>query len=234
MQMKEYWCQHFDYDDTRVIVLDFDGVLYSAPTYDLEYADYLARMVSILSIENWSIGDARKVLAANNIIDCKLYEHQDIRSICEDKLGILIREYDDYRLDNPFFPRKSKIRTISPEILKRLSQRSKLIIVSNDSLAAIQKKAEILGIDLSVFTNAYTPTPYDDTEAFDKHARYHQIINNYILHGTEIYAVGTNYYTDIAPLIDEFGAGLLADPTNCHDTEMFLEDKFLGGKNGFV
>ena len=233
MQMKEYWCQHFDYDDIRVIILDFDGVLYSAPSYDMEYSDYLARAVSELSIDNLSIEDARKVLSANNIINCKLYERQDIRSICEDKLGILLREYDDYRLNKPFFPRKSEVRTISPQILKKLSERSKLIIVSNDSVSAIQQKAKALNIDLSLFTKIYVPD-YDDNQSFDKYDRYHQIINNFILHGTEIYAIGTNYYSDLAPLIDHFGAGLLADPTNYHDTEMFLEDKFLGGKNGFV
>ncbi len=231
--MKECWCQQFDYDDIRVIMLEFDGVLYSTPTLDFEYAKYLATAVSRLSINDWDMSTALGELIDLEVIGGHPYNRTDIREVCESDLGVLLEDYDTYRLEHPFFPRLERVTVFDQRVLQQLAQHYALILVTNDSEDALYRKARDLGIDLSVFRSIMTPAVWDVT-SYDKQFRFHDIVNNFLLHGTEIYAVGTSFPTDLAPILDECGAGLFVDVNQCRETQMFLEDKFLGGKNGYV
>lgn len=231
--MRECWCQPFDYDDVRVILLDFDGILYSTPTFDNEYARYLAKIVSELSINQWDEATAFRELTDLEVIGGNPYLRADIREVCETDLGVLLEDFDTYRINHPFLPKLDKVTVFDTRILHKLSQEFHLVLVSNDSEETIFRKATSLNIDLSAFSCILTPTVWD-VESYDKQCRFRKIINNFLLHGTEMYAVGTSFYADIAPILDACGAGLFVDVNNCGDTQMFLEDKFLGGKNGFV
>lgn len=231
--MKECWRQQFAYEDIRVILMDFDGILYSTPTFDHEYARYLSRAVSELSINKWDKFTAFDKLLALRVIGGHPYDRTDIRTVCESDLGVLLEDYDVYRLNHPFMPRLKQVTVFDAQILRRLSQRCTLILVTNDSLESITHKAQRLNIDLSVFHSIMTPD-FWDVSSFDKFPRYHKVVNTFLLHGTEIYAIGTNYHADLTPILESYGAGLFVDTTQCRNTQMFLEDKFLGGKNGFV
>ncbi len=222
--MREFGDYVFDYEDIRAIVFDFDGVLYSAPTFSSEYDEYLTKMVAELKHTPYKV--AHELLTKSGYIGVPPAFRKRFFSAECFSLGLSYTRYLDYCSKNPFIPKKSPIRTLSPGLLKMLSERYLLFIVSNDSLNIVKKKMEILNIDLANFRNVYTPSGYNES-AYEKMPRYHQIINNYLLDRSEFYVFATNYQDDLQPLVEETMQGLLVDVNDGSQTEWFLAKNFL-------
>lgn len=229
MPIKEYRTEPFTYNWINVVIFNFDGVLYSSPSYEEEYADYLTQIVSKMSIDGLNLEEARFALEYHKVIGGNNTERRDFREVCEQCLGVLLSDFDNYTMKHPFsLSKNATIETLSNEFLKDLTQKHKLFIVTNEKPELLARKMKRLGIDMDLFTNILVPI-YEIDNSFDKLERYQAIISNCSIDGIEAYVVGTNYYSDIAPLMKEYGSGLVADPTNCHATEEFLRKYLVEG-----
>jgi len=224
--MEEYIPPNIAIEDIEILVFSFDGVLYSAPSFEEEYFEFLVQTVTKLTINSWDEEAVRKKLIGYNVIYHDSYDREDIRDHMENDLGIMPNTYDRYRLTHYFWPQKTPIRAFSNEVLRELAKRFKLYIVTNDSMRILKSKAKQLGIDLSVFTNAYAPVKYNP-DTFSYFSKYRQIINNHVLFGYELCALGTNYYAEVLPMLRNKGSALQVNPCDVEETEKYLLKHFL-------
>ncbi len=231
MAIKEFCHEDVSYQNVEIIIFNFDGVLYSSQNFDKFYADYLATAVSKLSIDGLTPEEAKFALEYHKVIGGNGYDRKAFRQVCEERLGVLQSDFDHYYLTHPFVLPRKDIVTISNDLLKELSQKYALYIATNDWVEVLKRKAKILQIDLDVFINALMPID-GHSNSFNKASRIHFISRSKLLHPSEIYAVGTNFYEDIEPLYVRNGSGVVVDTSDCKLTEKFLREKFLGGKNG--
>lgn len=226
--MIEFLTQELDYNDVEFIIFNFDGVLYSAPTFEEEYAEYLCELLSVVRYGGEQFKEkARAELLELGVIGKINHECHDIHKFFRmGHFGYSPAKLDRCAMLNPFFPLLSKPKALSQQLLQELSQKYKLVIFTDDCIDTLKQKAKLIGLDLSIFYNAYSPN-YKDEHSFDRNQRFHQFYKNNLVPGYAVYSVGRNLEADVWPLAQDKGAGLVVDPNDCALTEMFLRKYFL-------
>lgn len=221
--LKEYLMQDFEYDEIRVLIFDFDETLYSTPNSQKIYNDYIYRAIQDLSYSKSTRENALAVMEKYGFTT-KSDERVAFSDFCEEYFSIYTPDWDEYKKTHFFEPNYEKSSIVSNLLLRKISEKRDIVIVSNEIRENIEYKAQKLGIDLSVFAGIYAPTMAKPKQK-SKYQVYRQIVNNYLLDGTEVYAVGDCLKVDIEPILRLGGAGLLTEDT--HETETFLLKHFM-------
>ncbi len=221
--MKEFTNSNLSYQDIRIIIFDFDGTLYYHNNIEKRYADYLKKVVLNLSYSPTIKANIDKEVYNNKYL-IKNEDKISFSEICEEYFSVYRPDWEKYKITQFFEPAYKSTTTISNDILKSLSEKYKLIIVSNELKEHIYYKASKLGIDLSYFESIYSPS-IKHYHTCLKSEIYRNIINNYLLDNSEFFVIGDTFHSDIEPILRLGGNGLLVDSTE--NTELYLKEKFL-------
>lgn len=224
--LEEYVQYGIGIEDIEILVFNFDGVLYSAPTIEEEYFEYLVKASTRLTIHDFTEADIRKMLTDFRVINCDRYDRNDIREHCGRDIGFLDYTYDRYRQRHFFWPTKSPVTAFSNDILRALSRRYKLYLLTDETMPVLEAKAKYLGVSLSAFTEIFAPYPANP-DSYSHYHKYRQLININIIDGLELYSIGPNYHAHILPMLRNNGSGLHVNPCDCKATEQFLLKRFL-------
>lgn len=211
-----------DLQNIKLIIFDFDETLYSSPTAQIYYENFIKK--AILDLSNYTEEQALKIM--NDFGFTKRGENRvSFGSNCE-KFGIKKNAWNTYKLNHFFEVDYSNTSTVSDQLLNELKKRFKLALVSNEIFENIEYKAEKLNINLSIFNKIYAPTKQNiDNFYKNKQEIYSVLSKDFATTPQEAFAIGDRYKVDILPLINLGGAGVQIENTN--EVNEFLKQNYL-------
>ncbi len=209
--MKIYNPHNNDLKKIQLIIFDFDETLYSSPTAQIYYENFIKK--AILDLSNYTEEQALKIM--NDFGFTKRGENRvSFGSNCE-KFGIKKSAWDNYKLNHFFEVDYNNTSTVDEQILEKLKNHYKLALVSNEILENIEYKATKLNINLSIFNKIYAPTKQNVKNFYkNKQEIYSVLLQDFAISHQETFVIGDRYRVDILPLINLGGAGVQIENTD--------------------
>ncbi len=176
---------------TKVVVFDFDGTIYSGIDWSKEWSDYckfgMRLLFSTLSDDQFDI------LVRSEKID--MFTSNQIVSALK-KYGKKASDWIHFRQTHDCFLDYSNCVCVSNHELHKFADKYTLYLVSNSIPKEIQRVVNYFSIDMNVFkeiiTNDYEHGP-------DKQFYYEEIIKKEGILPEQLYVIGDSESTDIAP-----------------------------------
>lgn len=190
----------------RLIVFDVDGTFYDLDdvvrdNYDMQVDFYAAE-------KKLSKEMVKHIFEKNSILP---YKSEKARSATEFflKNGISSDCWQTYR---DAYTTPSNIRretAVSKDLLKQYAELSKLVLLSSNTEENIYGTLNWLGIDRGFFDNIFCSTTKSDNQPFSKIMMIEKILERYSVEPGAVLSIGDRYATDIKPLVDLGGDGVL-------------------------
>jgi len=207
--------------DLKVIIFDFDETMYYSSNIREYYIEYIK--TTLKNLTNYS---ERKILELMN-------EHgftsggETRASFGKNclKFGVTPEQWNGYRINNFFQIDYKTAEVVDNKVLKELSRKYKLYIVSNEIYENIQFKAEKLGIDLSIFTLLAPKKSEVLDNKFVKQEVYEYILNENDIKASQAIVFGDRYHVDIQPLENLGGKGVLVK--HPREIENYIKENLL-------
>ena len=190
----------------QLIVFDVDGTFYNLDdvvqdNYDIQVAFYAAE-------KGLSEEAVKQIFEENSILP---YKSAKARSATEFFLrnGVSADIWREYR-DAHTTPNSIRRETaVSSGLLAQYAELAKLALLSSNTAENIQKTLDWLGIDRGLFGDVFCSTTKLDGCPFSKTAMIGTILERYGVEPRAALSVGDRYATDIKPLVNLGGDGVL-------------------------
>lgn len=210
----------------KMFVFDLDGTLYADSFYKKDYYEFALKYLSIQ--QNMTIDKAKKVLLDNGIYPYKSVSDNSITKLFIE-IGFDIKRWNSER--NLFFSKInfSKAERISADLLKKLSEKYLLILLTVNTKITTLKILQELSIDINLFTEIITIETFNEhNNILNKQSTFLILSEKYSLKYSEMMAIGDRYMMDIKPLEILGGHGLLVQsPKDIED--FFIKNNFVVG-----
>ena len=190
----------------QLIVFDVDGTLYNLD--DVAAENYAMQVAFYAEKTGISKEEAEKIFEKNSILP---YKSEAACSATEFFLrtGINADEWRAYR-DSHTSPQSIRKETaVSNSLLKEYAALTKIILLSSNTASNIQKTLEWLGIEVNLFDAVFCSSTKLNGQLFSKAAMFSSLLERYHLKPGEVLSIGDRYATDIKPLVDMGGDGVL-------------------------
>lgn len=213
----------------RLIIFDVDGTLYDLD--DVVLDNYHMQAAFYAAEKGLSREAVSKIFLDNNILS---YKSEKARSATEFFLrdGIDANSWRSYR-DAHTSPKRIRRETaVSNDLLTQYAQLTKLVLLSSNSEENIQNILGWLGIKGDLFDDVFCSTTKIDDQPFSKVAMINMILDRYNVNPDHVLAIGDRYESDIKPLVDRGGDGVLIHtPTDLREVYEDLCNGKLGKRN---
>ncbi|MCM1043855.1 MAG: HAD family hydrolase [Corallococcus sp.] len=193
-----------DFPLIKVVVFDFDETLYSHPQAQKFYVEYIKNAITDLS--GHSQQEALEIIKQYGF-DKRGAKRVSFGKTCK-YFGVDENDWNKYKVTHFFEVDYDTAQTVDNLLLKKLSQKYTLVILSNELLANVLYKARKLKIDLDVFDKIYAPDYDKGIASLSKKETYKQICADYGVTPQNVLAIGDRYQVDILPLAELGGSGV--------------------------
>lgn len=200
--------------EIKAIVFDFDDTMYFQKNAEDRYLLYSKNMVHALTG------------LSMDIIEQKFVEFNYVKGASRPRLRELVgyfgdykNAYDKFRTQYFYIPDAETTEIVDSQILNKFRSKYKLFLVSGEYEFNVRKKADVLGIDLSVFDEVIGAI--DPGVNVEKVAIYQSLMDKYELCANQMCAIGDRYKVDLEPLIKLGGGGFLV--SELRDFNVILE-----------
>lgn len=193
-------------NEIKILIFDFDGTLYTLHSYSKQYYNYCLKAVKDMG------GDIDKFSKLAPFEET--YDKTKGGSLSDaiEKLGISRKKWNEYRNKNIFQVDFKDAEVIPSDVLKKLSEKYKLYLVSNKTKEPLRHFTDLLDIDLTPFSEVYSredlPDKYGKEYSYKKIA----VLNN--VDYSNILVIGDIYYLDIEPILKLGGSGIMVESMN--------------------
>lgn len=187
----------------KLIIFDFDETLYYSPNALQCYIQFIKK--TILDLSDYSEEKAMKIIKEYGF-DQKGEKRVSFGKTCE-KFGIPKQLWEDYKKNHFFEIDYENAQTVNNKLLRKMSKKIPLVIVSNEIYEHILYKSKRLKIDLSNFNQIYAPKK-ENLNGIDKQETYSKILKEYNLTPHQAIVVGDRYNVDIKPFENIGGKGV--------------------------
>lgn len=188
--------------EIKAIIFDFDDTLYFQRNKEDRYLHYCKNVVQFLTG------------LSPEIIDQKFVEFNFIKGATRPRLRELIGKfgdykdkYDKYRTKYFYMPDVKTTDVVGKETLEKYHNKYKIFLVSGEFVFNIDKKADALGIDVTIFDEVVGAV--DPSENIEKVVTYQNLMNKYGFSPNQICVIGDRYKVDLEPMIKLNGGGFL-------------------------
>lgn len=188
--------------EIKAIVFDFDDTMYFQKNAEDRYLLYSKNMVHALTG------------LSMDIIEQKFVEFNYVKGASRPRLRELVgyfgdfkNAYDKFRTQYFYMPDVETTEIVDSQTLNRFRSKYKLFLVSGEYEFNVRKKADALGIDLSVFDEVNGAI--DPGVNVEKVAIYQGLMDKYGFCGNQMCAIGDRYKVDLEPMIKLGGVGFL-------------------------
>ena len=179
---------------TKVVIFDFDRTLYNNVVYE-GWHNYCRQ--ALLELIKEIPQDAQNLLDnKGNIGDSKIIE-------IISNVGLHVKDWIDYRRNHLRTFDISNATTVDKNVLKEFASKYSLYIVTHNQRFDVERVANALGIDLTLFKDILTNTFEDGL--FSKKYMYNRIIERENVKPEQVFVIGDDYECDIEPAL-EIGA----------------------------
>lgn len=191
----------------KLIILDVDGTFY--PLGDITKrnfengAKFLAKKLSI------SVNEVKQRMQNYGI---QPYTCEDNKSITSYVLaqGVNVEEWNIYRNKNFDISKIDPDTCVSPEIILKLCERFILVALSSNSLINVEKVMKFIKVDCKLFKEIIcVDTNTGEHQQFSKENEIIKLSNKYKINFSEMISIGDRFATDIQPMVNLGGRGVL-------------------------
>ena len=123
--------------------------------------------------------------------------------------GISSKEWNTYREEHFDVSAINKKTVVSSEVIYRFAEIATLVLLSSNSLYNIQKILKHINIDACVFKDILCSDHKYGNESFKKIDEMKYISSKYDIEPKNILSVGDRYKTDIEPILEIGGMGVV-------------------------
>ncbi|MCM1042873.1 MAG: HAD hydrolase-like protein [Corallococcus sp.] len=219
--MEKFFRQNCNIEDVEVIIFDFDETLYSCNGLRSCYFAHIRRALkNILGLDE---RQAAALMEKYGFVTDNP-NAPSFNSTVE-KMGISKETWRQYREDNVMQLDYDTLKCVDNGILKQLSHKRRLYIVSNEIMKHLVYKAEHMGLDLAPFTQVLCAFAEGSRFQGDKKDAYQEILAKEGIPAEKVLVIGDRIKVDLQPIIDMGGNGLLI--TNVTEIESFAKDCLL-------
>ncbi len=179
----------------KAIIFDFDETLYYSPTALKKYIQYIKQ--TILALSNHTESEANEIIKKYGF-DQRGENRVSFGKTCEN-FGVKKERWNKYKIKHFFEINYDDAKILDNNLLRALSKKYKLFIVSGELFQNILYKSKKLGIDVSCFCDIYAQKKTDKTPK-SKIEIYQSILNDYKYHSENVLVFGDRYQVDIKPI----------------------------------
>lgn len=194
------------YKNLKAIIFDFDDTLYMQRNKEENYLNFT--ITTLCNILNMDRASAVKFLEGYDFFD--ISKRPRLTTIIKSLGEEYEEKYNQYRIDNFYMPNLEDVEVVPNSELQKLKSKYLLFLVTGEYLQNLQKKADAMGIDLSLFDSIRVG---DIKTKKEKVTIYQELLNEYNLDAKNVIAIGDRFVVDIEPLIKLGGGGVLISNT---------------------
>lgn len=190
----------------KLIIFDLDGTFYDIndvieSVYDCQVAFFSAQ-------RHISVEAAKDIFTKNCIFP---YASPESKSCTEyfERNGIDKWEWAAYRESHFDVSKIDASKAVSPAVIRQYAEAYRICLLSSNTYATIQKILSRLGIDTNLFTRIISSDRFVSSNKFNKREAMSAIIRDCSLEARECLSIGDRYNTDILPMLELSGSGVL-------------------------
>lgn len=192
----------------KLIIFDLDGTLYDL--MDVHGANYLLQVRFVQQHMDLPEADAKQLLSDNGIYPIITNESKSATELFA-RLGLNMGDWKLYR--ESYFDASDidKSKAISEETIKGFAQICPLVLLSSNSLQNILKTLNYLGINNKLFNTIFCSDNTPTDAPFNKKQAMQIIAKKYKVEYNDIVSIGDRYQTDVIPILELGGHGIVVD-----------------------
>lgn len=192
--------------EIRLIIFDLDGTLYDLS--DVHSANYQLQVQFLMQQMHMTNQEAIDLQERNHIYPVITSESKSATE-CFARLGLDMDKWKQYRESHYDASKIDKTKAITEDVIRRFADICPLVLLSSNSLGNILNTLEYLEIDSQLFKTIYCSdnTPID--EPFNKKSAMQVISHQYKVKYGEMLSVGDRYQTDVVPMLELGGKGIV-------------------------
>lgn len=195
----------------KLIIFDMDGTLYDLK--DVLSATFQMQ-VKFLSLKlQISERKAISLLEENNVYPEVKKESKSATELFI-RMGLDIDEWSQYR--DAYFPVESidVSKSVDNSLLVEFAKMSPLILLSSNSYSCIQRVFSHIDISFDNFTEVICSDHFSERKQFTKKGAMLMIKEKYTIGSDDMLSIGDRYKTDIQPMLEIGGSGVLLRRNN--------------------
>lgn len=196
----------------RIIIFDMDGTLYDLD--DVVSMNYEMQVEFLSMKKNMSREEAVSYLAENSIFSIITKESKSATEFFL-QIGFDKKEWTEYREKHFDVSKIKKEKALDDATIRRFVNYGTLVLLTSNSYANIQRILDYLEISLDNFTEVICSDHFPYSEQFQKKLAMHYLAEKYQIPFSSLLSIGDRFSTDIQPIIDLGGKGvLIKKPSN--------------------
>lgn len=190
----------------QLIIFDVDGTLYDLD--DVVLDNYNVQVGFFSKTKKIPVETVKRIFEENQILP---YRSEKARSATEFFLrnGIDGDAWAEFRNAHSSAEGIRREKAVDRALLERYAQLAKLVVLSSNTSTNIEKTLDWLDIDRGLFDAVFSSTSQASGQPFSKMAMIGSILDRYGLQPSSVLSIGDRYATDIKPLVDRGGDGVL-------------------------
>lgn len=190
----------------RIIIFDMDGTLYDLD--DVVGSNYTMQIDFLSKKKGFSRKDAV----------CFLEEHHIYPEMREDsksatelflEIGFNKQEWSSFRESRFDVEKIKKSKATDEKVVKSFSQFGIIVLLSSNAYCIIERVLDRLDISPNIFNHIICSDKFPYDEPFKKQLAMNFLAKKYNVCYSNIYSIGDRYATDILPLLELGGKGIL-------------------------
>ena len=189
-----------------IVLFDLDGTFYPRSFYESKYTEFL--ISALYHYFKMDRETALSVLRDNDIISSKSNSAKSFTEFIISR-GILTSDWNNFRDANYKLTGFEKTCVVTETSLRTIGVGRLLFLVSNNSLKTINRILKEISIPSQIFNHIYSSEQM--IEGNSKKQVYRQIKRSQSCSYTEMVAIGDRYISDLKPLIELGGNGILVN-----------------------
>lgn len=201
------------------IVFDFDGTI-----YDISGVREMVFMLEINFLcehEGMNEEQARKFLVTNNILT-RDYSRSKSATECFLRNGINPEEWSAYRTKHFDVSCIDPEKSVTSETLSGFRKFGKVLLLSSNTREIISRIMRRINIWENIFDEIICSDSDGIVLPFSKRKAFGKIIRDYNINACDLLSIGDRYHTDIEPVIELGGNGILIKSPS--SVQRILED----------
>ena len=190
----------------RIIIFDMDGTLYDLD--DVVSMNYEMQVAFLSMKKNMSEEETVSILTKNHIFPTINKESKSATEFFL-QIGLEKNEWTEYRETYFDVSKIKKENAIGDITIHDFSNYGKLVLLTSNSYANIQRILAYLGISITFFSEVICSDRYPYSEPFNKKSAMMYIAEKYNVPFSSVISIGDRFITDIQPILDLGGKGVL-------------------------
>lgn len=193
-------------DMIKLIVLDLDGTLYDIN--DVIKTVYQYQVAFLSEKQKKTSEEIELFFEKHGILP---YVSKEMKSATElfAQIGIDKEEWKAYRNSHFDVSAIQREKAVGDKVIRHLSEYYSLVLLSSNTMTSIEKILSHLGISKEFFVEVVCSDSYPSESGFNKKDAIVYISNKYEVPFHSMLSIGDRYQTDIKPMVELGGIGIL-------------------------